>query len=111
VLLNLLLLPAFGLYGCVLAAAGGALICLLVVLGLNRRHGMTIDRGVWLLAVSPAALGLGPWPAVIATAALATFSLASNALLTEPERRQLWAFLIETLSKFLPLRLRTAISG
>ena len=111
VLLNLMLLPAFGLYGCVLAAAGGALICLVAVLELNRRHGMTIDRGVWLLAISPAALGLGTWPAVTVAVALATLALASNTLLSASERRQLWTFAVETVGRFLPLRLRAATSG
>jgi len=111
VILNLALLPAFGLYGCVLAAAGGALVCLVSVLELNRRHGMTIDRGVWMLAIAPAALGLGPWPAVTAALALAALALASNALFSESERRQLWTFAVETIAKLLPLRLRPATSS
>jgi polysaccharide transporter, PST family len=112
VVLNLALLPTLGLYGCVLAAAGGALACLLTVLELNRRHGMTVDRGVWLLAVSPAALGLGAWPAVLSAIALTVAALTSNTLLTETERRQLWTFVSGSLAKFLPLhRLRAAISS
>jgi O-antigen/teichoic acid export membrane protein len=111
VLLNFALLPTLGLYGCVLSAAGGALLCLLAVLALNRRHGLAVDRGVWLLALSPAALGLGLWPAIIGAAALAIVTLATSSILTEAERRQLRTFAIQTISRFQRLRLRPAMTS
>jgi O-antigen/teichoic acid export membrane protein len=102
VLLNLALLPFYGLYGCVLAAAGGAAICLIAVLALNRRHGMGVDRGAWLLACSPVALGLGTWPALVACGIIIALSLSSNWILSAAERYQLKSFALDSMNKWLP---------
>jgi O-antigen/teichoic acid export membrane protein len=105
IVLNLALLPTFGLYGCVISTACGAYFCLATVLLLNRRHGMTVDRGVWLLTLAPLALGLGVWPAVLACGIVSALSIGSNLLFTSAERHELKHFANELASKSL-IRLR-----
>jgi O-antigen/teichoic acid export membrane protein len=107
VLLNLALLPPYGLEGCVVAAAVGACVCLMAVLGLNRRHGMAVDRGTWLVAIAPAALGFGAWPAIIAAATAALVSIGSNLILNAHERGELKAFALDLLAKAHPAWHRT----
>jgi PST family polysaccharide transporter len=103
VLVNLALLPSYGLPGCVVAAACGACVCLVTVLGLNRRHGMGVERGTWMLVLAPAALGFGVWPAIIASAAAVATCLGSGLLLSGHERDELKKFAIDLLVKLLPL--------
>jgi O-antigen/teichoic acid export membrane protein len=100
--LNLLLLPSYGLYGCVLSTACGAYLCLAAVLWLNRRNGMAVDRGVWLLTLTPLALGLGAWPAIAACTVVAAFGVGTDLLFTTAERHELKHFGVELLSKSLP---------
>ncbi|QDT73937.1 lipopolysaccharide biosynthesis protein [Lacipirellula limnantheis] len=102
VVLNFILLPTQGLHGAVLATAISTCICLLVVLWLNQLHGMQVDRGAWLLALAPTALGFGLWPSVVTTLAVLVASLATPWLLTELEQRELKHFAVESLTKFLP---------
>jgi O-antigen/teichoic acid export membrane protein len=112
VLLNLLLLPVYGLHGCVVAAACGAFVCLAAVLAFNRRHGMATDRGVWLAALAPAALGLGPWAAMIACGGIVFACLRSELILVQAERTQLKSFALELLERIMPfLRRRRAAAG
>jgi O-antigen/teichoic acid export membrane protein len=103
VVLNLALLPSYGLYGCVLAAASGAGVCLVAVLALNRRHGMGVERGVWLLALAPIALGLGAWPAVVVCGIVVAASLGSDSIFSLAERNELKQFAVASLGKAAPL--------
>lgn len=102
VVLNFILLPTQGLHGAVLATAVSTCICLIVVLWLNRTHGMQVDLGTWLLALAPTALGFGVWPAAAATVAILVASLATPWLLTPLEQRELKHFAFESLAKVLP---------
>src|SRR5690606_35205940 len=67
VLLNLVLLPRYGLYGAVLSTGAATCLCLLSVLEISRWHGMTVDRGTWILSLAPVALGWGLWPTLAAS--------------------------------------------
>jgi peptidoglycan biosynthesis protein MviN/MurJ (putative lipid II flippase) len=111
VLVNLLLLPAYGLHGCVVAAACGACVCLIAVLACNRRHGMATDRGVWLAALAPAALGWGPWAALAACGLIAVTCLRSELMLTNEEREQLTKLARDLLGRIMPLVRRRAAAG
>jgi O-antigen/teichoic acid export membrane protein len=111
VVFNLALLPALGLYGCAISAAMAAFVCLAVVLTLNRRHGMAVDRGVWPLTLAPLLLGMGAWPAIAGIMAVAAACLSSNALLTVAERAELKTLLADLLGKVRPFLQRRAIAG
>jgi O-antigen/teichoic acid export membrane protein len=112
VLLNLVLLPPYGLHGCVVAAACGACVCLAAVLAVNRRHGMTTDRGAWLAALAPAALGLGPWPAMFVGGVIVLACFRGELILAHAERAQLQAFAWDLLGRFMPrVRRQRAAAG
>jgi O-antigen/teichoic acid export membrane protein len=100
---NLLLLPAYGLYGCAVSAATGAAVCLVSVLVLNRRHGMEVDAGVWRVALAPLALGLGVWPAIVGCGLLAVAGVRSQTIFNASERAELRAFLADLLGEVRPL--------
>jgi PST family polysaccharide transporter len=102
VALNFALLPTYGLQGAVLATAVSTCICVLVVLGLNRRHGMTVDGGTWLLALAPIALGFGVWTAAATTIVILVGSLATPWLLTPLEQQELKHLAAESLAKWAP---------
>lgn len=59
VLLNLLMLPIWGLYGAVLATTLSTLACLSVILLLSHLQGMLLDRGTVLLTIAPLAVAGG----------------------------------------------------
>lgn len=102
VILNLILLPTYGLHGAVLATALSTVLCLVTVLELSRRHGMQIDFGTWILALAPTAIGFGTWPAVCACGALALASVSTHLIFTVDERRELTACIRDAFHTFVP---------
>ncbi|NOY29032.1 MAG: lipopolysaccharide biosynthesis protein [Planctomycetes bacterium] len=102
VLLNLLLLPMWGLLGAVVATGISTLVCLAATLWLSRRHGMRLDRGTWLLVATPLALTAGTSTAVATLLVLLVATLGTNLVLTPDERTQLRDLLIHSLAKLKP---------
>lgn len=96
VLLNLLLLPRFGLTGAVAATAAANAIALMIAIGFNLRLGMKIDAGVVLAALAPLSLLLGPAAAMGAILALAAAGIHSDRLLPHEEKAQI----SQTLRRF-----------
>jgi O-antigen/teichoic acid export membrane protein len=115
VLFNLLLLPGFGLYGCVVSSTLAAGTCLFAVLWLNRLHGMAVDRGTWLAGIAPMTLGFGPLASIAACALLALLSWTSDLVLTADERAQLKSLAASTIERLLPVyrrwRVPAAVDG
>jgi hypothetical protein len=68
---------------------------------------------VWLAALMPAALGLGPRVAVITCGVMVLALLRSELILAHSERTQLQSFAIELLGRITPLvrRRRVAAGG
>jgi len=97
VLLNFALLPSYGLHGAVLAIAVSTALCLATSLVLSAKHGMQLDAGTWALAISPAAIGLGVWPATVACLLVAVATLAGDLVLAAHERRELKVCVFEAL--------------
>jgi O-antigen/teichoic acid export membrane protein len=93
VLLNLLLLPRFGLQGAVLAAAGAKLLSLVLVYLFAWRCGMRIATGAWFVVLAPLALCLGTWPAVAALAVIGLGAISGERLLNREEKEQFAALL------------------
>ena len=102
IILNLFLLPTYGLHGAVLATAISTALCLVTVLVFSQRHGMKLDAGTWLLALAPTAIGFGMWPAIVSTVGLAALALTTTAVFTAEERRELAACIRDSLATFLP---------
>ncbi len=110
VVLNLLLLPKWGLLGAVVATASSTLLCLLTILWLSQRHGMTVDWGTMIVAIAPGSLVVDSTIAVATLAVLITASLGTNVILNAEERKQLWTLLKNTLDKLKPLMRRAKTS-
>ncbi|HYO24447.1 MAG TPA: oligosaccharide flippase family protein [Lacipirellulaceae bacterium] len=102
VVLNLILLPHSGLQGAVFATAISTVLCLVTVLVLSRRHGMSVDRGVWLLVLAPVAIGLGTTAAVGACALVLAAAAGTPLVFTAEERRELTGAARDSLAALLP---------
>jgi PST family polysaccharide transporter len=88
VALNLVLIPAFGLFGAVAATTASNCLVLVLVLLLDRGLGMQIQRGTVAVALLPAALVGGP-PLALAFLAATVFAIATGRLLSNVERKRL----------------------
>ena len=86
VVLNLLLLPIWGLYGAVVATAVGTAVCMSSTLLASRRQGMTIDRGTWLVVAAPLLLGFGAPVALAALLVIGYVSMNSTLVLSHEDR-------------------------
>lgn len=86
VLLNLVLLPRFGLHGAVCAAAGANLLTLAAILLLSYRLGLWFDRGLWAFAAMPLALLAGPWFASAALIGAAVLCWSTDWLFSTAEK-------------------------
>ncbi len=89
IVLNLVWLPMFGLWGAVAATAVGKLTAMLLIYGFAQLLGMRFDRGVWLTSALPAALCGGPVVAASALAVALLLALASDRWLLPDEKRAL----------------------
>lgn len=91
VVLNLVLLPRYGLLGAVLAttAANALALCLMILL--NHRLGFRMHRATWLVLMLPMCFCLGPIVVLGMLAVLVVQAVCSNRLVTADEKRQLAA--------------------
>lgn len=105
VLLNLLLLPWFGLTGVVLATTAANGIALAMTLWLNRCSGMRVEAGTYWACAAPLVLGFGLVPGVSVCCVLVTAIFLTNQLLNRPEKQ----YLLELTSQY-GLRVKQALS-
>ena len=108
VVLNLALLPLWGLYGAVTATAVATLICLISMLKLSNHYGLPLDRGIWITAVVPVSLPAGPIVAVATLIALLTATVGTRLILSAEEHAQLRQLLTDSLNKLKPFWQRRA---
>ncbi|MGM0488600.1 MAG: lipopolysaccharide biosynthesis protein [Planctomycetota bacterium] len=90
-ILNLVLLPRFGLIGAVVATTAGNVTALVLVLYFSKRHGLTIDRHLMFCCGLPAVLILGPWPALAAVLTLALFATRRQWVFDDEDREIMMA--------------------
>ncbi len=102
IVLNLLLLPMWGLLGAVVATAVSTLVCVAAILFLSQKHDMPLDRGTWLLIISPLFLTVSTPFAVGTLLVLLVVTFSSNIVLTLDERTQLRSLLNQFLGKLKP---------
>lgn len=102
VLLNLALLPVWGLFGAVLATALSTVVCLVVTFVLNQHSGMHISRGTWALGLAPVVLGFGVIPSACVLLLLTAASLATNQIFDANEREEIRRVIVDHLAKLLP---------
>lgn len=96
IVLNLVLLPRFGLVGAVWSTAAGNLVALTLILCLDRWQGMRVDRGTWLAMAVPAIVALGPRGAAAALCAVTLAVFRTNWFFSAEER----ALLAETFARY-----------
>lgn len=100
ILLNLVLLPIWGLYGAVFATTLSTGLALGLLYWLNRREGMELHSGLLWLTLAPIALGGGAWMGAAALAAILVVAPFSRTLFNDEERAMLGSYLHGQLDKF-----------
>jgi O-antigen/teichoic acid export membrane protein len=91
VVLNLMLIPAYGLGGAVVATTTSNLAVLLIVFCLDRGVGMSFQPATIVIALLPAGLLFGTWVALAVLVAAAFALFGSGHLLTGEERQRIGA--------------------
>ena len=111
VILNLILIPQWGLYGAVLATGTSTILCLAIILILSQRHGMQLDAGTWLTCAVPITLGFGTLPSAVALGFIVILAFTTNFILNKYEREQISSLVTlcvvrikSTLPKLVPIR-------
>lgn len=99
VVLNIYLIPVYGLVGAVTATAIANAVNVVFVNFLNHREGCKCDLGMWICALVPLLLLLPLGGAIIALVALALASISSNLILDDEEKCQLRASIVKALNK------------
>jgi O-antigen/teichoic acid export membrane protein len=104
ILLNILLIPVWGLYGAVFATTVSTGIALGLLYWLNAREGMEIHAGLVWLTFAPIALGGGVWLGAGVLVAILIAAPFSRWLFTTEERALLGEYLrqhVDTMMNFL----------
>jgi O-antigen/teichoic acid export membrane protein len=99
VILNLFMIPAWGLHGAVVATGIATIFCLAIILILSYKHGMKLDLGTWLICATPITLVWGVTPSTIAFAGVMALALISNLVFDSNERQHMLDFLVNGLAK------------
>ena len=91
IVLNLVLIPAYGLPGAVIATATSHFAVLGMVLAINRGLGMRVQRSTGCIALLPIALLWGPWIALAVLAASMVGLLTTDQILNTDEKGRIMA--------------------
>jgi O-antigen/teichoic acid export membrane protein len=89
IVLNLALIPAWGLLGAVISTTAATGLATTVLYWINHRVGMRLELGMILLSLAPIALCGGPWCGTAMLVFLTAAMPFSKTLLTPVERRAL----------------------
>ncbi len=112
ILLNLLLLPIWGLLGAVVATGLSTLLCLLLTMILNRRVGMHSANGTWLAILAPASLALGSVSAVVTLMVLIPSASLTRIISNDNEREEIKETALKIISKLpFPANRRWSTAG
>jgi len=87
IILNLILLPRFGLIGAVLATTISNLLTFALSCMFNNMLGFRLNHGAKLIAVIPALLVMGPWPMLAVLIAIIAVTSRSDWLVTKEEKQ------------------------
>ena len=108
VVLNLILLPRFGLAGAVWATAAANFVALALILRFDAWLGMKIERSTLLIMMLPLTLGFGVWVSLLTMAAMVATIVLTNRILSPEEKQQLTAVFSSYTDRFSWLRRRKA---
>jgi polysaccharide transporter, PST family len=99
VVLNLVLIPKWGLHGAVIATGMSTIFCLVIILLLSQRHGMKLDPGTWLCCAMPVSLAWGTGSALLAMASVLLLAGSTQLVFDAYERRRMAAFVTKGIAK------------
>ena len=102
IILNMILIPLYGLHGAVIATSIGNLTIVSLLFGLNHWFGCRTDVGIWFCAGLPLILLLGKPSAVIAIVAVGLYLWTSDSVLSAEEKSDVGKLIREKLGKYLP---------
>jgi polysaccharide transporter, PST family len=108
VVLNLFMIPAWGLHGAVIATGIATIFCLAIILILSHKHGMKVDLGTWLICAAPITLAWGIVPSVGAMLLIIVLAIASKSVFDTYERQQIFIFLAGSVAKVKAVSSRLA---
>ena len=106
--LNLVLLPRFGLPGAVWATAAGNLAVLALIFLFARRLGMRIEASTCVVCALPVSFALGTWSALIVAPFVGALAVRGQWLLTADQQRQLLAVVARYVHRFRRVASTTA---
>lgn len=92
IVLNFLLIPAYGLNGAVWATVASNVACLLLILIFNQRLGFRNDRGIWIAVFSPLVVLLPVWAGLIVISTTIYCGLRYRWIFSEEEAEKLSEF-------------------
>lgn len=99
VVINMLLIPRIGLQGAVIATAIGNATIVVLIFSLNHRYGCKTDAGIWMCALLPLILLLGPAWASWTVVAITLICFGSNLILSRQEKIEVQKSLQTQLAK------------
>ena len=102
VVLNMLLIPAIGLQGAVIATAIGNVTIVVLMFGLNHWFGCRADIGIWFCTALPLLLLFGKPLAVISIVVVSLVCLKSNFVLSVQEKSDVTKIIRDKLGRYFP---------
>lgn len=102
VVMNLMLLPTYGLFGAVWATAFSKFVVLIATFMFAQRLGLKLHRGAWLITLLPLSICLGTTAAwsIVLVALVAT--LSTDSILSAGEKRRLLDLANPYVQRFFP---------
>ncbi|HTQ40641.1 MAG TPA: glycosyltransferase [Pirellulales bacterium] len=99
IVINLILIPHFGLHGAVWARAASNLLTLALIYRFSAWLGMKIERSLLIVSLLPLALSFGPWVAIFTLIAVIGAVGATNQILSQAEKQRLLVVWNEYISR------------
>jgi O-antigen/teichoic acid export membrane protein len=97
--INVVLIPAWGLLGAVIATTVATGLALAVLYAINRRAGMQIQPGLVWLTIAPASMCGGTWCGMAGLAVVLAALPFSRTLINQQERDEIAAFIRQLIGR------------
>jgi polysaccharide transporter, PST family len=105
IILNVVLLPRYGLVGAVWATMVANVVALVLMSTFNRLLGFRLHRATVLVLAMPALLCIGPWTVLMAMLALGVLAILTDWILDPAEKEQIGEAWSRYAARFQSLRL------
>lgn len=111
IVLNLVLLPRYGLEGAVWATAVANLVAIALIYYFNVLAGMHVQRGTWICTFAPAVLWFGPLASLGVLMVLGLLAVSTDWILTADDKHQFAAAARTLIERLRPARLASGAAG